>query len=197
MFNFISKHSTLNEKLQWWKSEREKEELSPSLSCFLMNSLSPCCLSPPDTEPRWIISLLHACQKKNPKKSTKIQFWPGFQTETTSHLRWNWIFLLFPPHPHLHEWHRQRPKHIIWVTYFPPRSRLGGRRRLLHPVPEPAAWQGSWRLHIWCHHTAKSSQPLQDEAHCTLRTLHRAAGFALDRLSTNFLLRPERNSPRC
>lgn len=70
------------------------------------------------------------------------------------------------PHPHLHDWHRQRPKHVIWVTYFPLRSRLGGRRRLLHPVPEPAAWQGSWRLHIWCHHTAKPRQPLQEEAHC-------------------------------
>lgn len=38
MFNFISKHSTLNEKLQWWKSERQKEDFSLSLSCFLLNS---------------------------------------------------------------------------------------------------------------------------------------------------------------
>lgn len=34
MFNFISKHSTLNEKLQWWKSG----EFSLSLSGFLLNS---------------------------------------------------------------------------------------------------------------------------------------------------------------
>lgn len=71
----------------------------------------------------------------------------------------------------------------------PRRSRLGGRRRLLHPVPEPGAWQGSWRLHIWCHHTAKSKPPSQEATHyCTVHVLHRLTGFALDTLLSNFPL---------